>query len=857
MLLAWIHAIAWAGLVHGEVDFDRDVRPILADNCYACHGPDADARQADLRLDTEAGAFSAQSGKSVIARGASARSLLVQRITATDPQQLMPPPESNLALTPAEIDLLRRWIDAGAPWARHWAFVPPVSAPVPPVVDNSWARNAIDRFVLARLEDEGLTASSETSSTTLIRRVTLDLTGLPPTPAEIDAFLTDQAPGAYERLVDRVLASTAYGERMAWEWLDAGRYADSNGYQGDTERTMWPWRDWAVDAINEGMSFDQFTIEQLAGDLLPNARPSQVLATGFHRNHMINGEGGRIPEENRVEYVFDQTETTATVWLGLTVGCARCHDHKFDPLTQREYYQLYAFFNSTSVDGSGRSGQKAPTREFLTPAAQARLGALDLERRIAAARVAAREQRLSGRPAVEVVAALRTARSTGNAGGPEAAGLAANGESTANRSARAAPPQEVPLPKEVLAQLKRPAHERDAGSLDILEKHFGAAHTEYKEELVQLRTALDAYNRARGAIPRVMVLEELAQPRETFMLQRGSYNQPTEAVHAGVPAALPSLPEGARANRLELARWLVSGEHPLTARVVVNRHWQHVFGAGLVKTVQDFGTQGEKPSHPRLLDWLAVRFVESGWDVKQLHRLFVTSATYRQTSRTPSNLEARDPENRLLARASRYRLPSFMIRDQALALAGLLVRKLGGTPVKPYQPANIWAEATFNKKRYVQDHGEKLYRRSLYIFWRRIVGPTMFFDEASRQTCTVRAQRTNTPLHALITLNDITYTEAARCLAERALLEATDPTASLKLAFRLATARLPTTEELEILRQRYNILHAAFEAQPDAATKVLGVGEAPRTSAIDAIVHAAMSGVCSLILNLDEVITRE
>ena len=887
LLLTLLSPLTLVGVVRGEVDFDRDVRPILADSCYSCHGPDAAARQADLRLDTEAGVFGARRGGPVVTRVANGKtnnaSPLLERVTSQDPELVMPPPDSNRTLTAAEIDTLRRWIDEGAKWARHWAFVPPAAAPLPPVKDRAWGRNAIDAFILARLKEEGLGPSPEASKTTLIRRVTLDLTGLPPTPAEIDAFLLDDAPGAYERVVDRVLASPAYGERMAWEWLDAARYADSNGYQGDTERTMWPWRDWTVDAINAGMPFDRFTIEQLAGDLLPDAGPGQVLATGFHRNHMINGEGGRIPEENRVEYVFDQTETTATVWLGLTVGCARCHDHKFDPVTQREYYQLYAFFNNTTVDGAGRSGQKAPTIEFQTPQIQSRLDVLDLERRVAAARVTAREQRWLAPTDAELAtnenitdaelatnenitdAELATNENITDAelatDKNRAVAVEAGSERTTTAAAVSAlgatTSAEDALPGEVRAQLARPVNERDAAALEVLEKYFADTRPQYTAELARLRSARDAYERARGNIPRVMVLEELEEPRETFMLLRGAYNQPTEAVLAGVPAALPSLPGGTRADRLQLARWLVSGDHPLTARVVVNRHWQHVFGIGLVKTVGDFGTQGEKPSHPRLLDWLARRFVESGWDLKALHRVFLTSETYRQTSRVTETLQARDPENRLLARAPRYRLPSFVIRDQALALAGLLVPRLGGPPVKPYQPPNIWAEATFNKKKYVQDHGEKLYRRSLYTFWRRIVGPTMFFDEASRQTCTVRAQRTNTPLHALITLNDITYNEAARCLAERALRDEGDPSAGIGRAFRLATARLPTPQELRILRQRYDTLRAGFQAAPDAAAAVLSLGEAPRDESLEPVDHAAMSGICSLLLNLDEVITRE
>ncbi|HTE17636.1 MAG TPA: PSD1 and planctomycete cytochrome C domain-containing protein, partial [Armatimonadota bacterium] len=652
------------------VDFNRDVRPILSENCYACHGYDAKKRAAGLRLDVQEGAFGAlPSGRRGVVPGDPKKSEALRRVL----NHTMPPPATGKKLTDAQTATLRRWIEGGAKYAQHWSLIRPQRPPLPKVKNTKWSQNGVDAFILARLEREGLRPSPGADRTTLIRRLSLDLTGLPPTPAEVDAYLADTSPRAYETVVDRLLASPRYGERMAWEWLDAARYADTNGYQGDGTRTMWPWRDWVVQALNRNMPYDQFTVEQLAGDLLPHATVSQKLATGFNRNHMLNGEGGRIPEESRVDYVVDRVDTTSTVWLGMTVGCARCHDHKFDPFAQKEYYQFYSYFNNLPETGAvDRGGNANPVLPLPTPEQSGKIAGLKATVQAIEARVKALAAEAPERPAAQA----------------------------------------------------------------------------------ELEAARKSLRDAENGVLVAMVMEERPQPRESFVLVRGAWDKPGEKVTPGVPASLPPLPAGAPANRLGLAKWLVDPAHPLTARVAVNRYWQLFFGTGLVKTTEDFGVQGERPSHPELLDWLATQFTGSGWNVKAMHKLLVMSAAYRQSSRVTPTLQERDPENRLLARGPRFRLSSAAIRDAALAISGLLVEKQGGPSVKPYQPAGVWEDATFGQIRYQQDSGESLYRRSVYTFWRRIVGPTMLFDTAARQNCSVRQARTNTPLQALTLLND-------------------------------------------------------------------------------------------------------
>jgi hypothetical protein len=807
----------------GKVEFNRDIRPILSDTCYTCHGPAKSTRKAGLRLDTEDGLFADLGEGRVVAPGKPDQSELWRRVSAAEPSKRMPPPKSGRKLTARQVELIRRWIEQGAKWQNHWAFIPPQRPALPALKDARWPRNPIDHFILARLEKEGLRPSPEASRETLIRRVTLDLTGLRPTPAEIDAFLADRSPGAYEKVVDRLLASPRYGERMVLEWLDAARYADSNGYQTDGTRPMWPWRDGVIDALNRNMPFDQFTVEQLAGDLLPGATVRQKVATGFNRNNMLNGEGGRIAEESRVEYVVDRVNTTSTVWLGLTVACAQCHDHKYDPISQKEFYRLYAFFNNLAESGAvdRRNSTAAPVIELPTDEQKARMaeqtriiGRLekelrDLEARLLPLQTGWEHTASTARMTADLIAVLRTPR--------------------AERSPRGA--------KALAAYYLANAPERRA-----LQGKLGAA-----------RKALDGL---KNSVLITMVMEERAKPRDTFMLLRGQYDKYGAKVTAGVPGCLPPLPQGAPNNRLGFARWLVDRSNPLTARVAVNRAWQTFFGAGLVKTVEDFGSQGDAPSHPELLDWLATGF-QKGWDVKALHRLIVTSAAYRQASRVRPELLERDPDNRLLARGPRLRLNAFALRDQALALSGLLVEKRGGPPVRPYQPPGIWEEMSFGFIRYVQDKGPSLYRRSLYTFWRRSVGPTNLFDTSPRQVCTVRLPRTNTPLHALVLMNDTTYVEAARVWAERLMRQPGTPQERLVRAFREATGRHPTAAEASILERGLERVRGQYRVDRPAALKLLSTGEHPRDPALDPVEVAAYTGVLNTILNLDEVITKE
>jgi hypothetical protein len=806
------------------IEFNRDIRPILSENCYNCHGPAKSTRKADLRLDTKDGALS------VVTPGKPKDSFLWQRIISVDEHERMPPAKSGKKLTQLQIDLLKRWIEQGAPWQDHWAFIAPKRPDLPKVTNAKWVRNPIDAFIVARLEKEGMQPSPEADPRTLIRRVTLDLTGLPPTASEVDAFTNAwNAPNAkrgeiYEHLVDRLLASPRYGERMVLEWLDAARYSDTNGYQTDGTRAMWPWRDWVIDALNKNMPFDQFTVEQIAGDLLPNPTIPQKIATGFHRNHMLNGEGGRIAEESRVDYVVDRVDTTGAVWLGLTVGCGRCHEHKYDPISQKEYYQLYAFWNSIAEVGGvdRRSGTGAPVLELPTPEQQDKVSKIE----------------------------KRVSELQSSFGAREKAVL-----------------DELRAKVKTLPDKKSPEY----GKLI-------ASHPEGKE-LQKLQSTLDAEKKkltdAKNGVLITMIMEERKDPRETFVLVRGIYNKYGEKVTAAIPKAFPPLPKDAPNNRLGLAKWLVSKDNPLTARVTVNRIWQQYFGIGLVKTSEDFGIQGDPPSHPDLLDWLAVEFssplpLYSGgegpgvrgralaWDIKRLLKTIVTSATYRQSSRLTPTLVPKDPDNRLLARGPRFRLSADVIRDQALFASGLLVEKLGGPSVRPYQPPGLVKELTGTEE-YVQDHGEKLYRRSLYTFWKRTVAPPamMNLDAANRETCVVRETRTNTPLQALNLMNDMTFVEAARVLAERVMKKERAPEARLAFAWRLAAARSPSPVELKVLTASLDRHLAHFKTNRAAAVKLVSIGESQRDQSLDVAEHAAYAAVCNLILNLDEVITKE
>lgn len=765
------------------VVFSRDVLPILSDACFQCHGPDAKgARKGDLRLDVESDAKRDRGDHRAIIEGHPEASELVRRLLSDDPEEKMPPPDLGRSLKPIQIETLRRWISQGAKWGKHWAFER-IERP-----DTPDGTNPVDALVQRGLESAGIKPNDPASPDTLIRRLSLDLTGLPPEAvvAEATDFRSTMAAPEWERLVDKLLSSPHYGERMAWDWLDAARYADSNGYQGDNDRTMWPWRDWVVRAFNENLPFDQFTIWQLAGDLLPEAKPEQILATGFNRNHMINGEGGRIAEENRVDYVMDMTETMGTVWLGLTLNCCRCHDHKFDPVTREDYYRFTAFFNQTPVTGAGGNPQTPPILEVAPPEA-------------VAARDAARERRN------ETKAALDKAAKDFDAA-PD------NGK------------EPFRVPKEAA------------------EKALADAEAKLK--------------RLEAAVPKVMVMADQKEPRKTFLLDRGLYNAPGKEVIAGVPAVLLPAPEAK--SRLDLARWLVSREHPLTARVAVNRIWQMLFGVGLVKTAEDFGLQSEYPVQRDLLDWLAAEYIESGWDTKALIKTIVTSETYRRsaTIASPSDYE-RDPGNLLLARGARFRMPSWMIRDQALAVSGLLVNEIGGAPVYPYQPSGIWDEATLGKKTYPEGTGSSLHRRSLYTFWRRIVGPTEFFDTAKRQVCEVKPLRTNTPMHALTTLNSPTYVESAKFLAENVLRTDPDETIRFRTLARRLLARSPREEELSVWSRSLGRARQSFAEDPGAAKRFLAIGESGMSPDLDPAEHAAWTALCLNLLNLDETLTKE
>ena len=830
-------AIAATARADAPIEFNRDIRPILSENCLYCHGQDGNKRKADLRLDVRDAAI--ETG--AIVPGNAGASVLLERIHSTDAEVLMPPPASNRRLSDEQKKLLERWIAAGAVYQPHWTFTAPLRPTIPAVGRPEWVRSVIDNFVLAGLEVAKLEPSPEADSVTLIRRLHTDLIGLPPTTAEVDAFVNDSDPQAYEKLVDRLLASPHYGERMALSWLDAARYADSNGFQQDGDTAQWVWRDWVVAALNADMPFDQFSTEQLAGDLLPNATVEQRIASGFNRNHLLNGEGGAIPEEQRNVILFDRVDTTSTTWLGLTLACAQCHDHKYDPITQTDYYSLLDAFNRVTETGQMPDMRSAKIRlappYMEAPSAENQAHITEFEARIAAAD-----------PAAAIEAAFVAWR----------VGLFADGTLVEGHG----------LPDPLAAILHKPEAERTAAETQLvdpeLHKHF---HDKLRASIVdklpavenqkQLKKQLSEYKRDR--VPLVMVMND-DKPRDTKILNRGDYLSPQgEKLSFAVPAFLPPLPAGAPANRLGLARWLFMPEHPLVARVQVNRMWQHFFGAAIVKTVEDMGVQSEYPLHRALLDWLAVEFREQEWSQKKMHRLIVTSATYRQASRiTPDHL-AQDPENTRFARAGRFRMP-LLLRDAALLASGLLEDRRGGQPVYPYQPEQIWEALAITNERdftYPASHGSDLYRRSLYTFWRRTVSPANMFDTANRQTCSVRSSRTSSPLHALTTLNDPTWVEAARVLAARSLQAASTLDDRLIFAFRRVLGRQPTASDLNSLRRMHERQLAVYRNDTEAAKQIVSVGEYAQDNTLDAAEHAALTAVCLAIFNLDEALTRE
>ncbi len=997
-----------------KISFNRDVRPILANNCFQCHGFDENAREADLRLDTRDGALAeleSGEGFAIVPKKPDA-SILLTRITAHDEDERMPPAETDKKLTPAQIETIRKWIAQGAEYERHWSFVAPRRQAVPKVKQIDWPRNLIDRFILARLEREGLKPSPAADRRTLIRRVALDVTGIPPTRAEIQRFLTDKSPDAYERMVDRYLASPRYGEQMARHWLDLARYADTSGYQYDRERTMWVWRDWVIHAYNTNKPFDKFTVEQLAGDLLPNAKPQQILATAFNRNHPITIEGGVIDEEYRTEYVIDRLTTVGTVWMGLTLGCARCHDHKYDPVSQKDFYQLSAYFNQ--VPERGLNGF-APQRRIVSPLAPpqsketlAKIKSLSDElatlkmvadareiekwvKKIAAAKpsvwetldpvrmkssggskltkqadrsilagganpqkdiyeIVAKTQRTNltairlecltdsslpgGGPGrhsnsnfvlsefeltavsikdsgkkqrikfvraaadysqakYEIRKAIDGSVSNNNGwavdgptrkkpatavfvaskpfgfdGGTELvfrlrheASFATHGIGRARLSITSAKSAELLLhgvPAEIRNIAKKQPENRTTAEVKRLTS-FVQSERRQRAKSLEARLAVLDY---RNSFPVTMIMQDMKKTRKTYVLRRGQYDQRGEVVSAGVLELLKQQSKSAPNNRLGLAQWIVDPGHPLTARVAVNRYWQQLFGTGIVKTVEDFGTQGELPSHPALLDTLAIEFVRNDWDVKQMLRMMLTSATYRQSSRITAALRERDPENRLLARGPRFRLDAEQIRDQALATSGLLKEKIGGPSVYPYQPKGLWLELNNRpglSRAYIKGRGEALYRRSIYTFWKRTVLSPMLktFDAPGRESCIVRRSRTNTPLQALLLLQGPQFVEAARKMAARMINEGGRDTKSrITFGFELATSRIPNDQELAVLTKFLKERLEFYQRNRNAALKLLSVGDTPRDSRLNPAEHAAWMELARLLLNLDETITK-
>lgn len=990
-----------------EIDFARDILPILSDNCFQCHGPDTnEGRKGDLRLDKEEDTKRLRdSAYKVISEGDPSNSELIKRINSTDSDDEMPPPELGRKLTAQQKSLLSDWIKQGAKWGKHWAFEPVIKP-----TSHTKSDHPIDSLVVKKLTSKNLTMNQKADRRTLIRRLALDLTGLPPTPNEIQKFLSDSSPNAWEQAVERMLTKESFGERMAWDWLEASRYSDTNGYQGDRERTMWPWRDWVVSAFNENLPYDKFTMWQLAGDLMPNPTRNQILATGFNRNHMINGEGGRIAEENRVDYVFDMTETMGTVWLGLTLNCSRCHDHKFDPIAQKEYYQLTAFFNQTPVNGGGGSGQTAPILEAPTYEQSRKIEALKSEiselddsikkrsnflisnqkewekkqleiqkttswEALIPDKAKAKHQELiiqdkgfiyakgknpdkdeyvisypietDSLTGVKIEAVrhpqmtagglarsdsgnfvltdiefqltdgvsknsrrlqIQSAQATFEQGGhkitntfdsaPQTGWAVWNGKNLDRDHAAVFTLKPTPLngtENKLVAVLKfnSPHAKHNLGYFRLLAS--GAPNPKLDDERSQLvatlkvapdkrsedqkktiREALlksdaayqklskdkkalnDQIKRISQGIPKVMVMKDRDQSRQTYILERGLYNKPGNPVKANIPSALPQIQKRTNLNRLDLAEWLVRNDNPLTSRVTVNRIWQMFFGTGLVKTAEDFGVQSEYPEHKELLDWLAAEFMDSGWDMKHLIRTIVTSKTYQQSSIAKTKTEyQKDPQNRYLARGPRFRMPSWMIRDQALAASNLLNSAVGGRPVFSYQPKGLWSEATFGKKRYNQDDGEKLHRRSIYTFWRRIVGPPVFFDTAKRQVCEVNPLRTNTPMHALTVYNDITFVEAARSLAEHVISTSDDSKKRLDLIYLRTLGRYPDEKEYQVLEQSLKKSMDAFMKDENAAKEFVSVGAQPRDESLPPKEVAAWAALCLNVLNLDETLTKE
>ena len=827
ILVALLAALPALG---AKVDYNEDVRPILSENCFYCHGPDGNKRKAKLRLDVRADALAMKA----FVPGDAAASELIKRLVSTDSDEVMPPPDSHRTITPAQKEILRRWIAEGAEYKEHWAYVTPVR----PALPANGEKNPVDAFVVEKLAKVGLNLSPEAPKATLLRRLSLDLTGLPPTPEETAAFLADNSPDAYEKQVDRLMTSPHYGERMALPWLDASRYADSNGFQQDGDTFQWIWRDWLVKNLNADKPFDQLSTEMLAGDLLPNATPDQKIATAFNRNHILNGEGGNIAEEQRFVSLFDRVESTTTTWLGLTVACAQCHDHKYDPIRQKDYYQWLDAFNHVKERGVPGGG---PTQ--TGGRSRFRLDTTVVEA-----------------PSSEQAAELAKLQSDFDAKNKD---FAAHQTKAFEAWLTKPTKDQGMLPKELVALLA-PDKKRVAAETKQLRDHYNKnVFPEDRKKIAALqqldraKQLLDGY---RGdVLPRVMVMSD-DQPRETNILDRGAYLSKKEKVTFDAPGFLPPLAKDAPKNRLGLAQWLFRPEHPLTARVQVNRQWQQFFGFGIVRTSEDLGVQSDRPTHQELLDWLSVEFRESGWKTKALQRLILTSKTYRQSSHVTKAHLQKDPENKLLARAPRLRLPSMLLRDVALRSSGLLNDRIGGVPVYPYLPDSPWESLAITKERdfsYPQSKGADLYRRSLYTFWRRTIAPVNMFDASARQTCRVRTAVTSSPLHALTMLNDPTWVEAARVLAQRVTKEQSTDEARLARAFALVLGRAPAGPEPALLAKMLTNQRAVYAADAKAAASLLAIGESPRDATLPVAEHAALTATCLALYNLDAAVTRD
>jgi hypothetical protein len=865
------------------VDYNRDVRPILARNCFACHGQDATHREAGLRLDVRDDAVKElKSGATAVVPGAPDDSELIARVTEADESLRMPPRKSGERLRPGEIEILRRWVQQEATYAEHWAFVKPRVRPLPAVKNPSWARNGIDFWVLARLEKEGLAPQPEADKFTLLRRASLDIRGLPPTPQEVDRFAADPAPDAYEKAVDHFLADTAYGERWARVWLDLARYADSAGYGSDPLRTIWRYRDWVIEALNANVPYDRFTVDQIAGDLLPDATLEQRMATAFHRNTMTNTEGGTDDEEFRTAAVKDRVDSTWQVWMGLTMGCAKCHSHKYDPFTQEEYYRFYAIFNQTA---DADRPDEAPVIAAPTTVLREQTRKLDEQ-------VAALRAKLD-RPAPELAEAQALWEARLAAGGEvhwatlgevtvkdapkspivlpavsfEGSAVALTyrveavdkvpGKARVSVTADPRAGSRSALPATVVAAIDTPAECRSAAQRDELARQYRLVAPALKP----VRDEIARLEKSRPKLPTLPVMAELPKDkrRESHVLLKSNFLTPGPKVEAGVPRSLHPLPPGAAADRLAVARWLVSPDNPLTARVAVNRDWAQLFGTGIVETEEDFGTQGEPPSHPELLDWLAGEYVRLGWDSKAILRLMVTSATYRQSSHVTPEAAARDPRNRLLARGPRFRLEAEMVRDQALALSGLLSRKVGGPSVFPPQPAGLWQAAFNGERTWATSPGDDRHRRALYTFWRRTIPyPSMAtFDAPSRELCSVKRTRTNTPLQAFVTLNDPVYVEAAQALARRVVAEGgSTPEDRARFALKLVLSRPAADPQVERLLGLYRSEFAHYSSDLDAAKALAAEPLGPLPKGADPAELAAWTTIANVLLNLDAVLTK-